>query len=214
MKNPNICTVCGAENKSGDIQCIRCGLPCGFYAATPQPQPTAGLQDVLPEVIKDLRARDLVGRQKYGTTLQIHNGRQPLVDAYQEALDQVMYLKQALMEQGSPYPVWNWPETVFARQNTPEMQFLHVLSEVDEVDAVGPLFQDSEMELHMEMADLFHSNETYWRIIERTHGMDYVAAVFQAVENKNRARGYYDIAEEPQMDSVECPAGVMPYEGR
>lgn len=110
--------------------------------------------------------------------------------------------------------VWNWPETVFARHNTPEMQFLHVLSEGDEVDAVGPLFQDSEMELHMEIADLFHSTETYWRIIERTHGMEYVAAVFQAVENKNRARGYYDIAEEPQMDSVECPAGVMPYEGR
>ena len=68
MKNPNICTICGAENKSGDIQCVRCGLPCDFYAATPQPQPTAGIQDVLPEVIKDLQARDLVGRLRKALT--------------------------------------------------------------------------------------------------------------------------------------------------
>lgn len=38
------------------------------------------------------------GRQKYGTPLTADNGRDPLVDAYQEALDLVVYLRQAIEE--------------------------------------------------------------------------------------------------------------------
>lgn len=49
-------------------------------------------------VIDDMRERDHVGRQRYGTPLQTHNGRDPLVDAYQEALDLVVYLRQAIEE--------------------------------------------------------------------------------------------------------------------
>ena len=33
-------------------------------------------------VIDDMRNRDHVGRQRYGTPLQAHNGRDALVDAY------------------------------------------------------------------------------------------------------------------------------------
>lgn len=40
----------------------------------------------------------LKGRRKYGTPLQAHNGRDPLVDAYQEALDLCVYLRQAIAE--------------------------------------------------------------------------------------------------------------------
>ena len=69
-------------------------------AAKPEPRPTPGRVDVLPEVIKDLQARDKVGTVKYGTTLQSHNGRNCLMDAYQEALDLAMYLKQKLIEEG------------------------------------------------------------------------------------------------------------------
>lgn len=39
------------------------------------------------------------GKDKYGTFLRTGNGRNALVDAYQEALDLCMYLKQLLMEQ-------------------------------------------------------------------------------------------------------------------
>ncbi len=53
-------------------------------------------------VIADMRERDDVGRQRYGTPLQAHNGRDPLVDAYQEGLDQVVYLRQAIEERRSP----------------------------------------------------------------------------------------------------------------
>jgi hypothetical protein len=51
-------------------------------------------------VIEDMRERDRVGRQRYGTPLQAHNGRDPLVDAYQEALDLAVYLRQAIEERG------------------------------------------------------------------------------------------------------------------
>ncbi len=49
-------------------------------------------------VIKDMKERDNVGRQRYGTPLQINNGRDHLVDAYQEALDLVVYLRAAIEE--------------------------------------------------------------------------------------------------------------------
>ena len=44
-------------------------------------------------VIADMQARDRTGRERYGTPLQADNGRDHLVDAYQEALDLVVYLR-------------------------------------------------------------------------------------------------------------------------
>lgn len=46
----------------------------------------------------DMQERDRLGRERYGTPLQPHNGRDALVDAYQEALDLVVYLRQAIEE--------------------------------------------------------------------------------------------------------------------
>jgi hypothetical protein len=51
------------------------------------------------EVMKDLQSRLEFGTAKYGTPLQPFNGRKPLKDAYEEALDLCCYLKQALMEE-------------------------------------------------------------------------------------------------------------------
>lgn len=50
------------------------------------------------EFVDDMRQRDAEGRRKYDTPLQAFNGRRPLVDAYQEALDLVVYLRQAVEE--------------------------------------------------------------------------------------------------------------------
>lgn len=49
-------------------------------------------------VMQDMRDRDHVGRVRYGTPLQPHNGRDQLADAYQEALDLAVYLRSALYE--------------------------------------------------------------------------------------------------------------------
>lgn len=51
-------------------------------------------------VVEDMQARDHVGRERYGTPLQANNGRDALVDAYQEALDLVVYLRQVIEERG------------------------------------------------------------------------------------------------------------------
>jgi len=47
-------------------------------------------------VIEDMRQRDNEGRAKYGTPLQASNGRDALVDAYQEVLDLAVYLRQEI----------------------------------------------------------------------------------------------------------------------
>ena len=64
-----------------------------------QPAPTTNNRPaVWPLVIEDMRGRDVIGRERYGTPLQPHNGRDALVDAYQEGLDLVVCLRQAIEE--------------------------------------------------------------------------------------------------------------------
>jgi hypothetical protein len=85
-------------------------MPDDLNTPEPAPQPGGGV-DIWPlvcadaksmgvpdAVLADMRARDAAGRCKYGVPLQAHNGRRPLVDAYQEALDLVAYLRQAIEE--------------------------------------------------------------------------------------------------------------------
>jgi hypothetical protein len=63
----------------------------------PAPISTTG-RPIWDLVIADMAERDHIGRQRYGTPLQAHNGRDALVAAYQEALDLVVYLRQAIEE--------------------------------------------------------------------------------------------------------------------
>lgn len=67
-------------------------------AATPQPPPKPGQQAVGEVVLADIQARIAAGKEKYGTLLQTHNGRNSLWDAYQEAIDLCMYLRQEILE--------------------------------------------------------------------------------------------------------------------
>ncbi len=61
-----------------------------------------GIDDVGKEtawnVVNDMRARDKLGRERYGTLLIVNNGRDQLVDAYQELLDGAAYLRAAWLE--------------------------------------------------------------------------------------------------------------------
>lgn len=64
-----------------------------------QPPPTPnGTKPVWEMVVADMHERDRVGRERYGVPLQAGNGRDALVDAYQEALDLCVYLRQAIAE--------------------------------------------------------------------------------------------------------------------
>ena len=62
---------------------------------SPRPNDSRPVWDL---VIEDMQERDRIGRIRYGTPLQAGNGRDALLDAYQEALDLAVYLKQALVE--------------------------------------------------------------------------------------------------------------------
>jgi hypothetical protein len=65
----------------------------------PAPKPNDG-PAIADLVMADIKARDQLGQQRYGTRLQANNGRDALVDAYQEALDLAFYLRQAIEERG------------------------------------------------------------------------------------------------------------------
>lgn len=49
-------------------------------------------------VIQDMQDRHESGIKKYGTPLQAFNGRNALIDAYQELLDLCVYLRQKIEE--------------------------------------------------------------------------------------------------------------------
>jgi hypothetical protein len=64
-----------------------------------EPPPTRNdwpaIQDL---VMADVAKRKEQGITKYGTALQPHNGRDALVDLYQELLDACQYIRQLLFE--------------------------------------------------------------------------------------------------------------------
>ncbi|MBV9870478.1 MAG: hypothetical protein JO214_07630 [Frankiaceae bacterium] len=64
-----------------------------------QPPPVTNDQPAVWDlVMADIIERDRVGVERYGTRLQPHNGRDALLDAYAEALDLTVYLRQAVYE--------------------------------------------------------------------------------------------------------------------
>ncbi len=67
-----------------------------------EPEPTKnpnGEVYIWDLVIKDMRQRDAIGVKRYGTRLEPFNGRNALVDAYQEVLDLAVYLRQKIYEE-------------------------------------------------------------------------------------------------------------------
>lgn len=64
-----------------------------------QPAPKQNIHPAVWDlVITDMKERDKIGEARYGTRLQPFNGRDALVDAYQESLDQTVYLRQLIYE--------------------------------------------------------------------------------------------------------------------
>ena len=54
------------------------------------------------KVIQDMRGRDRFGYDKYGVRIQPKNGRDNLVDAYQELLDGLVYFRSELYDSKGP----------------------------------------------------------------------------------------------------------------
>ena len=108
----------GYRAKSHDIECRRAVISAGDYTAwyvyrwrntitgeietietyQEQPKPSGKGREIAPLVISDLLSRVDKGVRTYGEPLRADNGRDPLRDAYEEALDLCMYLRQAMEE--------------------------------------------------------------------------------------------------------------------
>lgn len=67
-------------------------------ATEEEPTPRGKGDDVASLVHEDLESRVEEGEDEYGERLTTENGRDPLVDAYQEVLDTALYLRQELAE--------------------------------------------------------------------------------------------------------------------
>lgn len=79
---------CGVDvperaNRDGDTQPL------------PIPNDRTAIQDL---VIADILSRKKLGVRRYGSALQAGNGRDALRDAYEEALDLAVYLRQVIEE--------------------------------------------------------------------------------------------------------------------
>ena len=71
---------------------------------TPEPTPAHPEEegvDVAALVHEDIEARVETGKKEYGERLHSNNGRDALIDAYQEALDLALYLRQSIAERES-----------------------------------------------------------------------------------------------------------------
>ena len=68
------------------------------FATREEPNPKGNGVDVTSLVKEDLEQRAREGERKYGERLTTFNGRDALIDAYQEVLDLALYLRQLIQE--------------------------------------------------------------------------------------------------------------------
>lgn len=79
--------------------CTLEGCECSCHDSEEQPLPTVNENPFMQNLVQiDVEKRKEIGIKRYGTLLQAHNGRDFLRDAYEEALDLVMYLRGCLFE--------------------------------------------------------------------------------------------------------------------
>lgn len=71
-------------------------------AVRQQGQPKGIDVDITELTIRDLKERSRVGEKKYGEVLKPFNGRDSLIDAYQEILDLACYIRQLIYEENNP----------------------------------------------------------------------------------------------------------------
>ena len=70
------------------------------------------MKDIADLVIEDIKKRKKMGKAKYGVPLRAHNGRNALQDAYEEAQDLSLYLKQRLVEEERLDKLWEDEDTM------------------------------------------------------------------------------------------------------
>jgi hypothetical protein len=87
---------------------------------------------------------------------------------------------------------FNFPETIFVAKNSAAEQAAHVLSEAKEVQQEIDKSDGRDItKIDLEMMDLLHSAESYFRLRQQGRGKEYVDGLMNTVIEKNDVRGYY-----------------------
>jgi hypothetical protein len=73
-----------------------------------QPKPIPNEKPNIADLVSnDIQERKRIGTERYGTPLQPFNGRNGLVDLYQELLDATQYIRQVIEEDDKPMMLCN-----------------------------------------------------------------------------------------------------------
>lgn len=88
---------------------------------------------------------------------------------------------------------WNFPETIFVKQNGIATQAYHILSEAKELN--DACTAPDIWAVAMENMDVLHAAETGLRILQKKYGID-LAKLRRDCEAKNALRFYYHETEE------------------
>ena len=153
----------------------------------PEPMPTPNNYPAVWDlVIADMQERDQIGERKYGTRLQPHNGRDFLVDVYQESLDRIVYLRGKIYEEQNGLTI-TFPRLRFVDDNALMRQINKIESEVMEVK--GAFLLPGYGLLADELLDTMQACATALMILGEHRGVDLPAAIVSN-RKKNRVRGY------------------------
>lgn len=137
-------------------------------------------------VLSDMQERDQMGTEKYGTRLQPHNGRNFMVDAYQESLDLAVYLRGRIEEEVDGL-TFTFPRLRFVDEAGLFRQIQKIESEFREV--YGAYQLPGYDRLVDETLDLMQACATLLHMIKERYGVN-IARAFSVMLEKNRARGY------------------------
>jgi hypothetical protein len=89
-------------------------------------------------LVPDMLSRHELGVQRYGVPLRVWNGRDALADAYQEALDLVVYLEQCRLRVPPSANPWN-PYNAHDRLLSLRNEVVGLLRELKKLDGFVPL---------------------------------------------------------------------------
>jgi len=90
---------CPYDTHCDGKNCQRPDMQINNSPNAPEPAPVKNNHPAVWDlVLADMKERDSIGKEKYNTRLQPFNGRDPLIDLYQEILDAAVYIRQIIYE--------------------------------------------------------------------------------------------------------------------
>ena len=140
----------------------------------------------------DIAERDKLGRERYGTPLQAFNGRDALVDAYQESLDLVVYLRQAIEERDAA------KRRLIASFQTDTLQPVEPPSALPPIGTIGISAGD--------LTDLLGAREHLRAQVNELHEANTKLVEERRLSIHARVREFFTVAEQHIPEKIGIPS--------